>query len=152
MGQLLGMLLFKMVGRSLLPKITLKYKIRTLMFRIQFEFLQDQQHIHTVMNISAFLNPADAVVDDAEDEILDHVIDSYAEGDRTQETDEEDVEVVRIRQSDAMQAVRLLQTYEEQQEDGNTELLRRLAQMEVTVRRRMVTGLQQAEIMSFFAH
>jgi hypothetical protein len=103
------------------------------------------------MNISAFLDSADEVVDDAENEILDHVIDSYAEGDRAQETDEEDVEVVLIRQSDAMQAVRLLQTYEEQQEDGDTELLRRLAQMEITVRGRMVSGLQQTEITSFFA-
>jgi hypothetical protein len=79
------------------------------------------------MNISAFLDPADEVVDDTENEILDYVIDSYAEGDRAQETDEEDVEVVPVRQSDAMQAVRLLQTYEEQQEDGDTKLLRRLA-------------------------
>jgi hypothetical protein len=79
------------------------------------------------MNISAFLDPANEVVDNAENEILDHVIDSYAEEDRAQETDEEDVEVVLIRQSDAMQAVRLLQTYEEQQKDGDTELLRRLA-------------------------
>jgi hypothetical protein len=66
------------------------------------------------MNISAFLNSADEVVDNTKDEILNLVIDSYAEGDRAQETDEEDVEVILIRQSDAMQAVRLLQTYEEQ--------------------------------------
>jgi hypothetical protein len=66
-------------------------------------------------------------VDDAENEILDHVIDSYAEGDRAQKTDEKDVEIILIRQSDAMQAVRLLQTYKKQQEDGDTELLRRLA-------------------------
>jgi hypothetical protein len=58
---------------------------------------------------------------------------------------------VPIRQSVVMQAVRLLQTYEEQQEYGDTELLRRLAQMEVTVRGRMVSGLQQAEATSFFA-
>jgi hypothetical protein len=79
------------------------------------------------MNISAFLNPADEVMDNAKDEILDLVIDLYAEEDRAQETDEEDVEVILIRQSDAMQAVRLLQTYKEQQKDGDTELLRRLA-------------------------
>jgi hypothetical protein len=103
------------------------------------------------MNISVFLNPADKVINNAKNEILDHVINSYAEKGRAQKTDEEDVEVVLIRQSDAMQAVRLLQTYEEQQEDGDTELLRRLAQMEVTVRGRMVSSLQQAEITSFFA-
>jgi hypothetical protein len=34
---------------------------------------------------------------------------------------------IPIRQSVAVQAVRLLQTHEEQQEDGETELLRRLA-------------------------
>ena len=49
------------------------------------------------MSISAFLNPADEVMDDAEDEILDHVIDLYTEGDRTQETDKEDIEVIPIR-------------------------------------------------------
>jgi hypothetical protein len=79
------------------------------------------------MNISAFLDPADEVMNDAKNEILDHVIDLYAKGDRAQKTDKEDVEVVLIRQSDAMQAVRLLQTYKEQQKDGNTELLHRLA-------------------------
>jgi hypothetical protein len=41
-------------------------------------------------------------VNNTEDEILDLVIDLYAEGDRAQETDKEDVEVVLIRQSDAM--------------------------------------------------
>jgi hypothetical protein len=41
-----------------------------------------------------FLNPANEIINNAENEILDYVIDLYAEKDRAQETDKEDVEVV----------------------------------------------------------
>jgi hypothetical protein len=44
-----------------------------------------------------FLNPANKVIDNAEDESLNYVIDLYAERNRAQETDEKDVEVVLIR-------------------------------------------------------
>jgi hypothetical protein len=76
-------------------------------------------------------------------------VDSYAEGDRAQETDKEPVEIVPIRQQEAMEAIRLLQSYEEQQDDGDGEILRRLAQMEITVRGRMLSGLQQGKITSY---
>jgi hypothetical protein len=73
-------------------------------------------------------------------------VDLYAEGDRAQETDEEPVEIVPIRQQEEMEAIRLLQSYKEQQDDGDSRILRRLAQMEITVRGRMLFGLQQAKI------
>jgi hypothetical protein len=73
----------------------------------------------------------------------------YAEGDRVQETDEEPVEIVLIRQQEVMEARRLLQSYKEQQDDGDSEILRRLAQMEITVRGRVLSGLQQAKITSY---
>ena len=50
-----------------------------------------------VISISVFLKPADKVIDDMEDKVLDHMIDLYTEGDRTQETDKKDVEVILIR-------------------------------------------------------
>jgi hypothetical protein len=40
-----------------------------------------------------------------------------------------------------MKAIRLLQSYKKQQNDGDSEILRRLAQMEITVRGRMLSGL-----------
>jgi hypothetical protein len=49
------------------------------------------------MNISAFLNPADEIVDNTKDEILDYVIDLYTERDRAQETDKKDVKIIQIR-------------------------------------------------------
>lgn len=115
------------------------------------QLLQNQERIRTAINISAFLNPTDEDVNDEEDDILTHVVDSYAEGDRAEETDEEPAEVIPIKQSDAMEAVRLLQAYEEQQEDGDSEILRQLDQMEFAIRRRMVSKLQQTEITSYFS-
>jgi hypothetical protein len=53
-------------------------------------------------------------VDDDDEEILDSIVNSYAEGDRAQETDEEPVKVILIQQQEAKQAVQLLQSYEEQ--------------------------------------
>jgi hypothetical protein len=112
--------------------------------------LAGQARIQNTMNINTFLNPTDEVVDDDDDEVLDQLVDAYAEGDRAEETDEEPVEVVPIGQSDAIQAVQLLQQYEEQQEDGDSELLRHLARLQITVRGRMVCSLEQAPITSYF--
>jgi hypothetical protein len=66
-------------------------------------------------------------MDNEDDQILNQVVNSYAEGDRAQETDEEPVEIVLIRQQEAIEAIRLLQSYKKQQDDGNDEILRRLA-------------------------
>ena len=93
---------------------------------------------------------ADEIVDDEEDEILDSVVDSYVEGDRDAETDEEEVEVQPVRQQEAMAAVRLLQSYEEQQEDGDSELLRQLSRIETAIKRRIISSQQQAQITRYF--
>jgi hypothetical protein len=49
------------------------------------------------MNISAFLDSADEIINNAENEIFNYVIDSYAEEDRAQKTDKKDAEVILIR-------------------------------------------------------
>jgi hypothetical protein len=95
------------------------------------------------MSISVFLNPADEAVDDGDEEILDSVVEAYSEGDRAQETDEEPVEIILIKSQKALQAVRLLQSYKEQQDNGDSDVIRRLAQLEVVVRGRIFAGRQQ---------
>ncbi|ERF72520.1 hypothetical protein EPUS_02801 [Endocarpon pusillum Z07020] len=72
------------------------------------------------MSTSAFLNPIKEVVDDSNEEILDSIVEGYSEGNRAQETDEESVEDIPIRSEEAMQAIQLLQRYEEQQDDGSS--------------------------------
>jgi hypothetical protein len=112
--------------------------------------LVEQERIQSAMSISVFLNPADEAVDDDDEEILDSVVEAYSEGDRAQETDEEPVEVIPVRSQEALQAVRLLQSYEEQQDDGESDVIRRLAQLEVVVRGRIFAGRQQTQITSYF--
>jgi hypothetical protein len=102
------------------------------------------------MSISAFLNPVDELVKDEDEEILDTVIDSYTKGDREQETDEESIDIVSIKQYEAMQAVQLLQRYDEQQDDGSSDVVRQLARLELSVRSRMSAGQRQASIASYF--
>jgi DDE superfamily endonuclease len=60
--------------------------------------LAEQDRIQSAMSTSAFLNPADEAVDDSDEEILDSIVEAYSEGDRVQETDEEPMEVVLVRQ------------------------------------------------------
>jgi hypothetical protein len=112
--------------------------------------LADSKCIHNVMDISTFLNPVDEIVDDPDGVILDSIVDAYVEADRDRETDEETQPMSIIKQQEAMQAVQLLQRYEEQQEDGDNEILSRLGQLELTVQRRMFNSQKQIQITSYF--
>jgi hypothetical protein len=104
------------------------------------------------MSITAFLNPSDEAVDDHKEEILETVIEAYSEGDRAQETDEEEpVEVIPVKQQEAMDAILLLQRYKEQQDDGNSDILRQLGQLEISVRGRICGAKRQTQITSYFA-
>jgi hypothetical protein len=113
--------------------------------------LVDQDRIQSAMSISAFLDPIDEAVDDDDEEILEAVIEAYSEGDRAQETDEEPTEVIPVRQQEAMDSIQLLQRYEEQQEDGDSDILRQLAQLEISIRGRIVKRKQQTQITAYFA-
>jgi hypothetical protein len=79
------------------------------------------------MSISAFLDPADEAVDDDDEEIFKAVVEAYSEGDRAQEMDKEPMKVILMRQQEAMDSIQLLQRYKEQQEDGDSDILRQLA-------------------------
>jgi hypothetical protein len=113
--------------------------------------LVDQDRIQSAMSISAFLDPIDEAVDDDDEEFLEAVIEAYSEGDRAQETDEEPTEVIPVRQQEAMDSIQLLQRYEEQQEDGDSDILRQLAQLEISIRGRIVKRKQQTQITAYFA-
>jgi hypothetical protein len=81
---------------------------------------------------------------------LDSIVDAFVEGDRDRETDEETQPMSSVKQQEAMQAVQLLQRYEEQQEGGDNEILRRQGQLELTVQRRILNSQKQTQITSYF--
>ena len=105
-----------------------------------------------MMSISQFINPTNEIVDDEDDEILEKVIEAYAEGnERDHETDEEEINITPVRISEALTALSQLRLYEEQQEYGDKELIRRLNHFEQIIRAREAGGMQQCTITSYFS-
>lgn len=75
---------------------------------------------------------------------------AYSIGDRTHETDEEDVDVPKVSQLEAMQALQKVRLYEEQHENGDGEWISRINRHERVMRARGFQGLKQASIRGFF--
>ena len=113
--------------------------------------LATQQRIKSAMNIAQFLNPKDENVDDIDDDLVDTIAKVYSQGDeRIYETDEEDVSEPSIKSNEALQLLKRLQLYEEQQADGDEILISRLNRYERDIRAREVSKQQQASILTYF--
>lgn len=99
-------------------------------------------------------NPIEEWVEDQDDEIVDHIVSCYTVVPTLQrgyETDEDEMVEQEISMKDAMTALRTLQLYEEQQTDGDTELLQHLHKQERLMKAREMTGKQQCSITSYFS-
>ena len=64
--------------------------------------LARQHRISQSMAIGQFLNPSEEEVDDESDEIVEVIAKAYSIGDRTHETDEEDVVMPRVSHAEAL--------------------------------------------------
>lgn len=102
------------------------------------------------MAIGQLLNPSEEEVDDKSDEIVGGIAKAYSTGDRTYETDEEDVVIPRVSHAEALQALQTLRLFEEQHEEGDDELIAKINQLERVMRARSFQGLKQASIKAFF--
>lgn len=80
--------------------------------------LARQNWISKSMAIGQFLNPQEEKVDDDVEVIVDEIVKAYSTGDRTHETDEEDVIIPKVGCAEAMQALNRLRLYEEQNDHG----------------------------------
>ena len=65
------------------------------------------------MTIGQFLNPQGEEVDDDLEVIMDKIAKAYSTGDRTYETDEEDIVIPRVGYSEVIKALQKLHLYEE---------------------------------------
>ena len=75
------------------------------------------------MNIQNFINLLGEEVEDSTEDLIEHVAELYAGPDRDAETDEEDTQQPQIKLNEALEALRTLRLYEEQQEDGDREVI-----------------------------
>ena len=81
---------------------------------------------------------------------MDQVIESYSQDERDHETDEDEVDTTAVKLSDALEALATLRLYEEQQENGNRDLICQLNRLERSIKAREPQSLQQRTITSYF--
>ena len=92
--------------------------------------LESQGQIWERMNIQNFLNPIAEAVDDHEEDVLESIIARH-QGERVAKSDEDVVEEVPVvLMSEALSALKILQTYEEQQGSGDPSLTKALRRRE----------------------
>ena len=101
--------------------------------------LVQQRRIESAMDIATFVNPEDEIVDDSDKNFFESLAAAYSTDyvERDHETDEEDVAVALIEDSEALELLSRLRLYEEQQEDGNVAVILRLTKYEKEIRARL---------------
>lgn len=114
----------------------------------QIRDLARQQQITSAMAIEQFLNPASEMVEDDENDFINVLAEAYSTGDKAYESDEEDVVGRKISTNEAIQALQLLQLYEEQQDEGDQNFIAGVKKHAKLVNTRLT--LKQTSITSYF--
>jgi hypothetical protein len=114
--------------------------------------LQQQQRIQSAMSIESFLNPAEEAIQSLEmSDNIEEEIAAQFEPQEDHEPEEELEELPHVRIQEAIEALRVLQLYEEQQaEQSSLPVLQQLSKHEVVLQDRRHRSLRQAPITSFF--
>lgn len=113
--------------------------------------LQLTNRIQDIMNINEFLNPAGEEVDDSLLQLDEIVLSQFA---KDQDAEDQDAEMVEptpiISIQEALEGLKILRLYEEQQQGEDSSLLRTLIPYERLLTRQKVENQRQKDIRSFF--
>ena len=99
--------------------------------------------------ISQFINPSNEVIEDNPDEVFTSIIERYTEtpNDNDESSEEEDQEdIIPVLYSDALKALETLTLYEQQQEDGQNEVIRKIQSISATMRQRRLKRVKQVTL------
>jgi len=99
--------------------------------------------------ISQFINPSNEVIEDNPDEVFTLIIERYTEtpNDNDESSEEEDQEdIIPVLYSDALKALETLTLYEQQQEDGQNEVIRKIQSISATMRQRRLKRVKQVTL------
>lgn len=98
----------------------------------RIQHLVSRERIKSGMDTATFVNPADEIVDDDDDDLFESLVEAYSMGgaQREYETDEEDVAVAPIEEEEALELLARLRLYEEQQIDGDQVVISQLNRYE----------------------
>ena len=111
--------------------------------------LKKNDRIQDVISIERCLNPAEEIIEDDDNNILDTIVDAYAEG-QIEESDEDEIVKPTVKYSEAIQALRILRTFHEQQEDSDIDLIQRLNASEQVMLNGEINTRKQMTITSYF--
>ena len=114
------------------------------------EQLHAAGRFHNVINIRNFIKLSGEEVEDLAKDLIKHVAELYAGPDRDAETDEDDFIQPQIKVDEALQALQKLRLYEEQQEDGDTDLVTALTRHDRRIRGRRIRNTKQNSITAYF--
>src|SRR5215469_621506 len=116
----------------------------------QFERLREVPAMQDLMDIQDFLNPAEEAVFDDPKDLDEHIIALFEPA--SDDSDTGEVEVIpKIPISEALEALKKLRIYQEQQEDGNIGLIRELNREERAILVRKAEVSKQQDIRGFFS-
>ena len=116
----------------------------------QFERLREVPAMQDLMDIQDFLNPAEEAVFDDPEDLDEHIIALFEPA--SDDSDTGEVEVIpKIPISEALEALKKLRIYQEQQEDGNIGLIRELNREERAILVRKAEVSKQQDIRGFFS-
>ena len=105
----------------------------------QIQSLAEEKRIRSAMEVATFINPANEMIDDDDEDHFESILEAYSVSGamRDHETDEEDVTVELVKESEALDLLSRLRLYEEQQEDGDMMVISRLNEYEKDIRARL---------------
>ena len=111
--------------------------------------LQLPARIKDPMDVANFVNPADEIVQDNLEELDDLILSQFRP---EEEHDDDQVveELPHISHKEALDALEKLRLYEEQQADGDAQLILELYRLESVIKRRTFVGLEQTDIRNYF--
>ncbi|KAL1961806.1 hypothetical protein VTN77DRAFT_1018 [Rasamsonia byssochlamydoides] len=118
---------------------------------VQHDFVQLRQvsSIQELMDLNSFLNPADEDIRDDREAIDERII-AQLEPTPEEDSDEEVEFHEKIPLSEAIEALRKLRLYEEQQDEGYQPILREFDQFERILLARRVNNAVQKDIRGYF--
>lgn len=124
----------------------------TVMNKIQqiFSLLQLSTPIQDLMDIKAFLNPADEVIQDSPNEVDNQILAQYAPAEEKDDSDEELEILPKVSSDEAIRAIQQLHLYEEQQAEGSSTFIHELDKHEQVLWSRKLAMQSQRDIRSYF--
>jgi hypothetical protein len=113
------------------------------------QMIQSTKAFNQPLLISQFINPSNEVIEDNPNEVFTSIIERYTEtpNDNDESSEEEDQEdIIPVLYSDALKALETLTLYEQQQEDGQNEVIRKIQSISATMRQRRLKRVKQVTL------